>query len=485
MCLLLVLTGVWVTKVKTPAERPDSYKNGYVEEAAWWNITIDSDVDEKWVLDPEIPSNYLPVPGENELYMVVNSDGTIEKYRKRTKQDDGSWVWEDTNPDIPDNYETVAGLENIYRVTDKDGKVSYFRYVRNADDTFAFIEVDENGNDLVETPTDQTIPENYAHLSGNVYAVMNEHGVLTGYKERSLNADGTYSWKDVEKPSENNGGEIITAYDASLDIPSVQMPGLSLPQGGGGGITYTPGQGMTQGGGDTTVIIITPDNMGYVPNYEPDVVYSDDGTYTETEVLTETDTSGGYITTYQTTVERVYDAQGNLMSTKRGDRQEIDRKPISENVAPAPSTNEIKGTLAEEVARITVGVSFDTNLASQVLTALNASRAADGLPALSMDSGTAMQLAKARAAAAAIYGSADNSSPLYGTASEMCATFGISASPSENIWRTSLDKTAEQINARFMSIDGAKSACLNSAYTTVGIAIAQRNGYLYVIEIFM
>lgn len=77
--------------------------------------------------------------------MVIDNDGNIMMYRKRALQEGGSWIWKDVNPDIPEEYEAVNGLDSVYRVTAADGSVSYFRYVRNEDDTFAFVPVDENG----------------------------------------------------------------------------------------------------------------------------------------------------------------------------------------------------------------------------------------------------------------------------------------------------------------------------------------------------
>ena len=133
--------GVWVFKSKTPANRPEDIVDGN-QYMAWWDRN-DSEpaVNTDWVLDPEIPENYIPVPGEDELYMVIDEYGMIIEYRHRTQQEDGTWVWETVNPDIPDNYEAVEGLENVYKVTNQDGTISYYKYIRN-DDTFAFVPVD-------------------------------------------------------------------------------------------------------------------------------------------------------------------------------------------------------------------------------------------------------------------------------------------------------------------------------------------------------
>ena len=115
LILLTVFLGTWTFKSKTPSVRPDSYSNGFGQDGYWWDMKVDiSEVSEKWILDPEIPQNYLPVPGEDELYMVIDENGYIVEYRHRILQEDGSWLWETVNPDIPENYEAVEGLENIY-----------------------------------------------------------------------------------------------------------------------------------------------------------------------------------------------------------------------------------------------------------------------------------------------------------------------------------------------------------------------------------
>lgn len=136
----------WVVKAQSPVNRPDSDVNmsDYADSVGW--VSDKSTISSKWILDPEIPDNYLPVPGEEELYMVIDHDGNIIQYRQRTKQEDGSWLWKDVNLNIPANYEAVPGLKDIYKVTAENGMVSYYKYVRNKDDTFAFIPVDKDVN---------------------------------------------------------------------------------------------------------------------------------------------------------------------------------------------------------------------------------------------------------------------------------------------------------------------------------------------------
>lgn len=53
------------------------------------------------------------------------------------------------------------------------------------------------------------------------------------------------------------------------------------------------------------------------PQNGTQTVQNSDGTYTETETLITTETSSGWVTTYQTVVTRVYDSKGKLISTKK------------------------------------------------------------------------------------------------------------------------------------------------------------------------
>ena len=470
--LVLAFIGVWVTKSKTPANRAGSYENGYSNEQAWWTIDVDtSEVDTKWKLDPEIPDNYLPVPGEDELYMVIDENGNIIKYRKRTQQADGTWVWEDVNPDIPENYEPVEGLEDVYKVTYEDGTVKYYKYIRNDDDTYAFVEVDENGNLIgYDDPEGSEIPDNYEHLTGNVYAVEDENGVVIAYKERTMDDDGNYIWSWVQKPTNivANIGEGTTSVTQVMENP------YTLPS-------------------EDTLISDSTSNNGtnggsYITNSDVDsgYTYSEDS-YTDTETYLTTETEDGWEITYQTTITKTYDSAGNLLSTKKDGPTEISRTQItsSDNTGSADSGS-IAATLSEEVARITVGVSFDDSIANSILSLLNAERASAGLLPLSMDYGDAYNLSRARAAAMAQYDYSDYNSPIYGSLSNMCMTYGISSgAPSENSWRASSDKTAEAINSRFMTIEASKNNCLSSSYSSVGISVAVKNGYLYISEVFL
>jgi uncharacterized protein YkwD len=104
-----------------------------------------------------------------------------------------------------------------------------------------------------------------------------------------------------------------------------------------------------------------------------------------------------------------------------------------------------------------------------------------------MDTGSnAYKVAQILAADMAIYNHADFDSPMYGTLSNLLNRFGIQSSgPSHNSWKTTTSKTAGAIHARFMTLDGARQARMSRSYTNVGITIVQKNGYLYICEIFL
>ena len=186
-------------------------------------------------------------------------------------------------------------------------------------------------------------------------------------------------------------------------------------------------------------------------------------------------------------VTRVYDSKGKLLSTKKEGPVAINKTQSTGNNEQAPDSGKIASTLKSETARMSAGANYNTTLANEVLASLNAERAAQGLPALKMDTNSnAYMLAKCRAAAMATYNYSDYDSPLYGTLSQMCSRFNISSSkPSENTWKTVASKSASEIHSRFMVLDGAREARMSTQYTNVGIAIVQKNGYYYICEIFV
>jgi len=477
VAMVAIFLSAWAYKFSQPLNPSDAYANGAdLQDGAWWNLGANVDgtviADSNWRLDPEIPENYIPVLGADELYMVVDEGGNIVKYRKRTRQEDGTWVWEDVNPDIPEHYEKVEGLENVYRILEADGTVRYVKYVRNDDDTFYFVDVDENGNPIRSIiPEGGDIPENFVRITGNIYAVYNEHGVIIGYVERIQNPDGTYNWVEVDKPDIPVSQPVKISEE--LNPSSSQALENETPQ-----VSSQPG---STGYGTPGPIYIIVDENKSATKTEP----KSDGGYIETETYTETKVSGDYTIIYETTITRIYDSAGNLVSTKKDGPNEIGRHGVgvtSETSSPNP--NRIESTIGGEYVRVTNGLRFNTTLADSVLAELNAERASENLPPLSMADGELYQAACIKAADMAIYNHSDYDSPMYGTLDTMLVMFGIQAeSPSETLWKTS-GKSAAQIHARFQAQSGSYASRMSSLYSEVAIAIVEKSGYQYIVEIF-
>lgn len=219
LVLSTVFGGIWVTKMNAPTNRPNSYQNG-IEGNYWWNaVEAPQEVNSNWKLSAGVPDNYIPVPGKTGLYMVVDEDGYIIGYKRGTKDENDQWIWEDVDPNIPENYEAVPGLKDVYKVTSDDGTVKYFKYVRNKDDTYAFVEVDAKGNIIgEEQPKGNEVPENYERVNRNQYAVKNKNGVTIGYKERKADpkSETGYTWVNIEEPTTATAVE-LPGFDLTHD----------------------------------------------------------------------------------------------------------------------------------------------------------------------------------------------------------------------------------------------------------------------------
>jgi uncharacterized protein YkwD len=350
--------------------------------------------------------------------------------------------------------------------------VRYFRYTRNDDDTYFFTECDEKGNPLKKNPSGDEIPGNYVRVTGNIYAVYNEHGVVIGYKERVLNPDGTYTWVDVAKPdipvkkpgtsnSGTNGSNGDNGEDGKQQVIKLEIPGLE----------------NNGTGGDINIII----DPGSTVKSEP----KEGGGYTETESYTDSETKGGYTTIYETTVTKTYDKSGKLVSTKKVGPIEISKYPaVGSGDTKLPNPARIESTIDAEYVRVTNGLSFDSAVANEVLAGLNAERASQNLSPLAMSSGSLYKAAAIKAADMAIYNHSDFDSPMYGTIDSLLVRFGVTVnSPSETLWKTT-SKTGSQINERFMAQSASYESRMSEYYSEVAIAIVKQDGYMYIAEIF-
>ena len=450
--LLIIFFGSWGIKAKMPIDRPENMETG--STVPWYMSDYSSPtVEDEWILDPTIPDNYVPVPGEYELYMIVDTEGNITGYKQRTLLEDGTWAWEDVNPDIPNNYELVEGSDNLYKVTDENGYVFYYLYQRNDDNTYAFVACDEFGVPYFDGEDAEIIASNFIHEDGNIYSVYNDNGVKEGYAERIVNDDGKYVWK---------------VSDGVPNITVAEMPTVTTE-------TYTTEDFSSL---TTETHIIQPDIT------DGNKVYNQDGTYTTTSTSTNTVTENGYNIIYETKVINTYDKDGNLIFTKKEGPTELSRTPVT--ASQDPDISLIKDTVDEEYQRVSSLVSYNTELANSVLALLNAERANQGLSPLTMSTDSeAYKVACIRAGDMATYNYVSSTSPMYGTLDDMVSRWGLStANASENVWKAG-NKSAEDIHSRFQAYDGSRNVRMSGNYTEVGIAIVSKDGQLYIAEIYL
>lgn len=427
--LCIVFFAVWIIKANSGATRAILNHSQDITAGAWYEGDIRTIPLAEWVLDPEIPDNYIPIPGEKEVYMVIDDAGEVLEMRQRTKQDDGSWLWTSIEKDNP--YKPVEGKEDIY-ITDNG---EYVKYVRNDDGSFAFVECDENGD--TTSPSGSDIPNNYRRVTGNIYAIYDEHGVITGYKERFLD-NGNYYWEDCEKP-------VITTKQT------------------------------TSGLNDATISYTQP-----VPITDKTDAA---GVRTQTQTYTEKKTENGWTITYQTTITRVYDANGTLISTKKDGPVEINRTQAV-NINNNPDPAKIASTLTSEKARVKQGISLDSNMARQVEELINDERLSNGLSVLDFSDAQLNDIATVKVCDMVIYNHAAKESPMYGTAFQLAGRFGVNVSVlNETCWKT-MPKTANEINVMFMTQETSKKARMDANASKGAVAIAENNGYFYIYEVF-
>lgn len=457
MGLLALFFTAWGIKMNMPVNRPQNIEDEYT--TPWYEKRYSAPVaDEEWRLDPSIPLNYIPVPGENELYMVVDENGNILYYMERTAEEDIAgnitWHWEEVNPDIPENYEKVEGADNLYRVVDADGNASYFLYIRNDDDTFAFVSCDENGIPLDNGTDASQIGDNYVYAGDGVYAIYDENGVLTGYRRRLEDEFNSFYWEVCEEPEKIASANAI---DTHMSLSDKEIG----------------------------------NNAGYVTNGdvytaldEPVTVHHGDGTYTVTNTEVYKQEEGNEVVTYQTDTVFTYSADGKLLTSESTGPYETGR--VIGTSAPVANPSLIASTLSGEYSRVSSEICYNTGKATEVITKLNAQRLNEGLSPLEADTSSEMyQIACIRAADMAIYDHPSNDSPMYGTLTDLMGRYGVNTdrTPSENIWKAT-NKTADQIHTRFQSNESSRNIRMSNAYTHVCVAIVENDGKIYVAEIF-
>lgn len=119
----------------------------------------------------------------------------------------------------------------------------------------------------------------------------------------------------------------------------------------------------------------------------------------------------------------------------------------------------------------------------KLLNLLNSDRAANGLPALTLD-GELSRIARIKSCDMKQNGYFAHESPTYGNAASMLTRFGYSfAGVGENIAHHA---SVEKAEAAFMSSTGHRANILGSQWTKVGIGICiDNNGFVYATQLFV
>lgn len=394
--------------------------------------------DADWILDPEIPSNYVPVPGETNVFMVLDENGNIIEYRQRTQAEDGTWNWSTidnpTDEKIAKVGDTAYG--QLFKFTDKDGDEKYKRFVVDNNRGFAWVDTDKNGLDL-NLPKGADIPDNFVPVNDNTYAVYNDNGVLQSYLQRALE-ENDYLWKLVNKPDTVAASNYATNSGYDGDVINNFVFGDS---------TYDS-ESWSPGGDIKTSV------NRYTTQQEVD----------------------GEIVTLEVTITKTEDKNGQLLSTKK------DTKEIGRTKKVDTGTGTVSNTLEAESYRLSSSVSYNTELATQLLDLLNADRLKAGNRSLSMDSGSLYKIAQIKAADMALTATTTKSSATYGTINQLASKYGISLNnPSESVLET-LPTTANEIHTKFMADATTKNTRLKAA--SIAITVVEKNGKFYVYEAY-
>ena len=445
----------WGVKANTLVARPDNIEDGKV--VAWYESSYTAPTsDDEWYIDPSIDEKYIKMPGKDDIYMEVDEKGNVIGYVQRIKQANGEYTFETYNKDIPENYEKVPGVKDVYKVTDENGKTAYKKYVRNKDDnTFAFVDVDKNGK-MINLDTDATKIDSKHKLvdsKTNLYALYNDDNVKVGYVKRKKNKKGKYKWVEAEPPKmEKVGNDGVNQF---AEESKKKM----------------------------TASTDSSDTSGEEPAPLTDEeIINADGTRTDTELKTSSETKDGYKYIYQTPIVTTYDKDGNVVSIKEGERKQVSKeKLVGSDATPDPT--QIAGTLDKELSRVSSKVSFNTKKANQLLALINAEREQEGLPSLKMDTSSDIyKVAQISAADMAIYNHASNTSPMYGKLDDFNKRFGLNlVNITGDRWKTS-ERSAQDINNRFQST--YSETRMSKFYNQVGIGIVDQDGMTYVIEVF-
>jgi len=324
---------------------------------------------------------------------TISPSGTVNRYRRRVKDEAGNWVWSDIiEDDMPVSFRPSAVDDDIYSYIGSSGEEELYRYVRNGDDSYAFVPVDGNGEDIgYEVPQGEYILDNFVLVDGNIYASLDDHGVIVKLWERNINELGAIYWQEIHRPYQNAGSGItdpFTNWDNNHLSP-------------------------------VTAEITISESTSITP---PNGVCLSEGQTFSTETYTESKTTGGWEVTYETVYTYIYNADGSLFATYMDGPNEVERVQVVEQRSDlSAEIAAIEPNILAEVIRVTAGLTYKREIAASVLAGLNGYRTENGIVPLSMNyDSDAGRLAEIYAADMAKYNSGDIESPLYGTILYQC-----------------------------------------------------------------
>jgi len=125
--LVIVFLIVFFTIDRTPKNRKENETIKQSEKNPLWQE--DSSTVE-YIDNTSIPDNFIPKPGEKNIYIVTDEAGNIKGYKKRIAiKDSSNYVWGDSdikNP-LPDELMLYNAEQSIYYYNDNN-KAKYYRY---------------------------------------------------------------------------------------------------------------------------------------------------------------------------------------------------------------------------------------------------------------------------------------------------------------------------------------------------------------------
>lgn len=152
--LIIVFLIIWASKSKQPIV--NDITTGYSVEQSSSNIWWQGEEETSAIKDNSIPDGYVKVPGEDNLYMVLDENDKVKEYVLRTIAEDGSSNWELFNKNISSIMTHVEG--DIYKRETKD-KTLYFKYIEKDDGSYTIEYIKDYEENTENTIKEEVIRE--------------------------------------------------------------------------------------------------------------------------------------------------------------------------------------------------------------------------------------------------------------------------------------------------------------------------------------